>query len=34
MLTDSDIDVINFDAYMHWDKVSLYSMKRKYGFES
>jgi len=26
LLTDSDIDVINFDAYMHWDKVSLYSI--------
>jgi len=25
LLTDSDIDVINFDAYMHWEKVPLYS---------
>jgi len=29
LLTDSDIDVINFDAYLHWDKVSLYSKEFK-----
>ncbi len=25
LLTDADIDVINFDAYTYWDKVALYA---------
>ena len=25
LLTDADIDVINFDAYMYWDKIALYA---------
>lgn len=29
LLTDADIDVINFDAYMYWDKISLYSKELK-----
>jgi hypothetical protein len=29
LLTDADIDVINFDAYMYWDKLSLYAEELK-----
>ncbi len=29
LLTDSKIDVINLDAYMYWDKISLYAKEFK-----
>ena len=29
LLTDADIDVINFDAYMYWDKIALYAKEFK-----
>ncbi len=29
LLTDTDIDVINLDAYAHWDKIALYAKEFK-----
>jgi hypothetical protein len=29
LLTDADIDVINLDAHMHWDKIGLYAKEFK-----